>query len=299
MNLNSLRALDALLRTGGVTAAARELGLSQSAVSHQLSALRQTFDDPLLVRSGSETLLTPRARALAAPLEASLAELERLVRSHVSFDPATTTHHFRVSVGQHLAAALLPRLVLALRSKAPGAQLSAREVPPTRVSEALARADTDLAIGTGEALHAAILTRPWLADEFACAVRAGHPAAEAPLTLDVYTALEHVMVSPTGKGTSPVDDMLAALGRTRRVAVRVDSFLIAPILVRESELIITAPRASLTPFVARHELVFLPVPLELEASKSVKLMWHEGRTDEPAHRWFRELVLGLAQRPTV
>ncbi|WP_333631949.1 LysR family transcriptional regulator, partial [Agrobacterium cavarae] len=49
IDLNLLPALDALLTEGSVTAAARRLGLSSSAMSRTLARLRAATGDPLLV----------------------------------------------------------------------------------------------------------------------------------------------------------------------------------------------------------------------------------------------------------
>ena len=46
LDLNLLKAFDALTRTHSVTLAADELGLTQPAVSHALRRLREWFDDP-------------------------------------------------------------------------------------------------------------------------------------------------------------------------------------------------------------------------------------------------------------
>jgi DNA-binding transcriptional LysR family regulator len=51
-----------------------------------------------------------------------------------------------------------------------------------------------------------------------------------------------VLVSPTGGGfLGAVDETLAALGRHRRVAVSVTSFLVVPALIAASEMICTVP----------------------------------------------------------
>ena len=61
LDLNLFRVLDAVYAHGGISAAARHLHLSQSAVSHALARLRQTTGDPLLVRAGRDLVPTPRA----------------------------------------------------------------------------------------------------------------------------------------------------------------------------------------------------------------------------------------------
>jgi len=69
IDLNLLRAFDAVLREGSVTAAGARLGLSQPALSNALSRLRRLLDDPLFVRTPRGMRPTPFAQRLAAPLQ--------------------------------------------------------------------------------------------------------------------------------------------------------------------------------------------------------------------------------------
>ena len=61
VDLNLLVVLYALLRSQNVSRAARELGMSQSAVSYALKRLRELFEDPLFVRSKECMAPTPKA----------------------------------------------------------------------------------------------------------------------------------------------------------------------------------------------------------------------------------------------
>lgn len=69
LDMNLLLMLHALLEHGSVAAAARELHVTQSAVSNALARLR-SMGDPLLVRCGRGLIATPRARELAPLLAA-------------------------------------------------------------------------------------------------------------------------------------------------------------------------------------------------------------------------------------
>src|SRR4029078_12988751 len=65
-NLNLLLALDGLLSQRSVTAAARRVRVTPSAMSHSLAELRHHLGDPLLVRSGRGMVRTTRAEALSS-----------------------------------------------------------------------------------------------------------------------------------------------------------------------------------------------------------------------------------------
>ena len=71
-DLNLLKVFEALMTEGNVTRAASKLSLTQPAVSNALRRLRDTFDDPLFVRSGAGVNPTRRAIDLWEPLSMAL-----------------------------------------------------------------------------------------------------------------------------------------------------------------------------------------------------------------------------------
>lgn len=81
-NLGQLRllvALDALLVTGSVGAAARQLGLSPAAASRLLAQIREAIDDPVFIRAGRRLVPSPRAEALRQRVHAVVAEAKALL----------------------------------------------------------------------------------------------------------------------------------------------------------------------------------------------------------------------------
>ncbi|MCA9615985.1 MAG: LysR family transcriptional regulator, partial [Myxococcales bacterium] len=126
-NLNQLVTLDVLLEVGSVTRAAERLGVTVSAVSHTLRALRETFDDPLLVRGRGGLTPTPRALALVGPLRTGLVTLDQALADDPRFDPSTSTREVRIATTDYVAVVLSPTLVPRLRAVAP--RLSVNLVP--------------------------------------------------------------------------------------------------------------------------------------------------------------------------
>lgn len=104
----ALRALETLDRLGSATAAARELSLSQSAVSRQLQALEDQLGVPLLIRKGRRIMLTPEAAAYAAEVRVAL---QRIVQAslHLTATPTGGSVHLAIlpSFGMRW---LVPRL---------------------------------------------------------------------------------------------------------------------------------------------------------------------------------------------
>ena len=306
LDANLLVALDALLRERNVTRAARHNGISQSAMSHTLKKLRELFEDPLLVRTGREMSLTPRAEALELPLRAALDALARAVAEPEAFDPQTARRTFRIAAPDLAEMFFAPELQA--RLQAIGADLRIVMLrggaDPRREHEALMTGELDLLLAPrmlgGEAFEAEMpaqgfARRSLLHDDWSGFVRRGHPGlgARGKLGLKAYLSGRHVMVSPTGTGPGPVDLLLAESGRRREVALRVTHFASAPLAVADSDLILTAP-SSLSRLVGHLKLACFPVPVPL-AAHSIDAVWHERFHADAGHRWLRELLAELGQ----
>src|SRR5207244_198160 len=99
----------------------------------------------------------------------------------------------------------------------------------------------DLALIVSGTEPRGLSSRPTFDDEFVCMVRRDHPEAHRKLSLERYVALGHVLVAPSGTPGSVVDTELARRGLARRIALRVSNFLVAPVVVCETDFICTMP----------------------------------------------------------
>lgn len=295
VDLNLLVVFDVLARTRSVTRAAQHLGVTQSAVSHTLRRLRELVEDPLLVRSGNGLELTPRAEELQAPLRAALVAVGRALAADV-FEPASTRRTFRMTAPDLFDLLVLPALVARLAAEAPRADLAMVPAQPP-FERRLEAGDLDLAIvpvGVLAEEHSpSLVRRTILGGTYHCYLRRDHPAlADGPLDLDRYVALPHVLVSPTGSGSGPIDRMLAELGLERRIALRVPTFAVAPRVVARTDLVLTAPDR-LASTLGELAVVAVPAPLSIP-DHGVAMLWHPRVGADPGHRWLRDLVADVA-----
>ena len=93
VDLNLLKAFDALISERAVTRAAGRIGLSQPAMSHALSRLRSLFADDLFVRTPTGMEPTARAREIAPLVAAAIEHIEAALNLGVGFDPAHEHRH--------------------------------------------------------------------------------------------------------------------------------------------------------------------------------------------------------------
>lgn len=286
-----LIALDALLEHESVTPAARQLGISQPAMSAQLARLRQLFNDPLLTPSGRRLIPTTRALALKAQLRQLLGDLDALVREGARFEPRSADRTFRLIGTDYVHAVLAPALVADMAENAPLARLALLPFDPPAVWRTLENDRADLALVTGMTMPDA-RARTALEEEFLAIQRNGHPRGRGALTLDDFCAAAHLLVSPEGGGfLGAADRALATLSRSRRVTCSVPSFLLAPSLVASSDLICLLPRRLAARHAATVESYELPFPTP---RFTVQLVWHPRRQNDPAHKWLRRRVIEVA-----
>ena len=293
-NLNLLVTLDVLLETRSVTRTAERLGVTVSAVSHGLRALREHFDDPLFVRTRRGLEPTPRALGLLGPLRQGLRTLDQTLEDDPRFDPATSTRTFTLATTDYVGTVLGGPLMRTLVAEAPRVTLDVRGLRDTEVGVQLERGEVDVAIYPDFAQVGAVKQRRLFDDGFACLVRQDHPRVGKRLSLATYVELPHALISPQGSGPSIVDKQLAERGLSRHIAFRVQSFLAAPLVVAESDLVLTAPTLLVRTF-ARHAGVrVVPPPLAVRRFP-LNLFWHERVDRDPAHAWLRARIVEAAR----
>ena len=184
INLNLLPALEALLVEGSVTAAARRMHVSQSAMSHSLSRLRALFDDPLFVPSGRRIVPTERALRLGTMLPRALDALTAAVAAPEPFEPRTSRRLFRIATVDYFELTTLPDVLDHLKEHAPGVRLEIDRASASHVVPLVA-GEIDLAlVGSSWAIPLAGLRRAALyEDPFSVIARPDHPAIGRRLDL--------------------------------------------------------------------------------------------------------------------
>ena len=293
VDLGLLLALDALLEARNVTHAAQRLGISQPALSARLARLRELLGDPLFVPAltGRGVVPTPRAADLQGELARLLAQLRRMLESPAAFDPARTRRTFVIALHENPAATLLPGLVPRVIAAAPGARM-AFVGPGLDIQDRLENGSVDLLVAGPDRAAGTLIRRTLFKDEFVTAQRRGHPRGAGPLALDEFCTLDHLLISADGGSFQGlVDVALAALGRTRHVAVSVQSYAPVPAVLATSDCVCTMPRR----FFARHaaQLDLFPPPVPLEHIRILAL-WHARSQVDQGHAWLRNEVYAAA-----
>ncbi len=294
VDLNLLVVLSALLEHRHVSRAALVLNMSQPAVSRALQRLRDTFADPLLVRTVKGYDLSARALLLQPQLSLLLSGLEQLIEAP-QFVPERADNLIKLT-GLDLDVALyVPQLIRLARQQAPNMRFEV-VVQQTEQFASLDNGEVHFCLTAEEPqvgadqIHRMELDRM----DVVGLMDAANPLAAQPMSLESYAAANHGLVSITGLGPGLMDAQLARFGLSRTVKVRLASFMSVADFCEGTDLLFALPER-LARYIARHRnLVIRPLPPEVVSRQVVfYLYWHQRYHQDPACIWLREQITGL------
>lgn len=300
LDLNLLRVFDAVMAERSLTRAARILSLTQPAVSNALSRLRLALGDELVRRSGQGVSPTPRALALWPAVRDALRQLQQSLAPD-AFAPADADNSFMLAMADATAAELVPPLVRVIEAEAPGVSLRVMPLTTRDPRKLLDDETIDLAIGFFPAVMADLSARAQVGkgvsfshqrvygSEYVCVMRADHPLASGPLTLNRFCAARHLLVSFSGRPFGFIDEALQAHGRERRIVLTVNQFFTAARVVADSDLLTVLPSHFLAIVGDPRVLVARRLPLDVPPVH-IDALWHSRQDTNSAHRWLRDAV---------
>jgi DNA-binding transcriptional LysR family regulator len=307
-DLNLFRTFDAIMAHGSLAAAARELGLTASAVSHALARLRALLGDELFLPSAGGVAPTPRAKEIAPGIREALTALQAATETS-GFDPARSQRAFRIGASDALGMIVLPPLLCLLGQAAPGVRL--RMVPTGRLDivQQLDEARLDMALGWYGTMPPRIHRRTLYIEHESMAVRQGHPLTEGRVTVKRLLSFRHLVVELTGTderllggfyddrgvlrrvwmerllGDQPSSDVSA-----QRIAATVPGYgAIGPVL-RQTDLVATMPLRVARLVADRESLAVLALPYE-PLAVPVEMAWHVRAEADRGVLWLAEQLV--------
>jgi DNA-binding transcriptional LysR family regulator len=282
VDANLVRALDALLREGSVTAAARRVNVSPPAMSHTLARLRDALGDPLFVRAGNRLVPTPRALAMRDRVARVASEIGDLLQPERPLDVAALERTFVVRASDASIVILGGALEAIVRCEAPGVAIHFVGAPSPDGIE------IDLDIGVQYRPGPDVRIQRLYQDEMVPVVRRDHPLAHRRLTPGGLTALECVAVASQ---PAKLEELRKTQRRRGRGAVNrvVPSFLAAASLVRQSDAYTVIPARLAAVILDTFGLVRLSVagaPVKVAIAQA----WSPRLDNDAGHTWLRGCV---------
>jgi DNA-binding transcriptional LysR family regulator len=304
LDLNLLRVFDEVMAEKSLTKAARNLSITQPAVSNALRRLRETLGDDLVRREGHGITPTPFALMLWPNVRQALDQLQTALVPQL-FIPAEARNAFVLAMADATAAELMGGLAQELEHHAP--KVSIRVLPLTTRDprNLLNEGVVDLALGYFPAVLADLTAKAQSGEavafehqrlydgEYVCVMRSGHPLAQKNITLDEFCNARHLLVSFSGRPYGFTDEALASMGRHRRVVMTVNQFFTAGRVVVNSDLLTVLPKHFVPTTGIADELFMCDLPFKVP-TLHVDALWHRRKQAQSDHVWLRQVLIQIA-----
>ena len=272
IDLNLFLVFDAVYRSGSLTQAAVDLGVSQPAVSQALGRLRQHFDDPLFVRSGRGVVPTPLAKSVIVRVQDALSMLGATVTEGLSFDPASSDRTLTIVTSAGIESLLMAGFPAWLRARAPGVQL--RFEPDESAADIVVSFQRPMAFDRQS-------VRELAKSGWSVVMAEGSEPSLKPWSMATYQEASHVDVA-TG-----VTGYVVGSGEVtrRQVLVISGSYDSSAAVVAGGNECLTLPSLLADALAARFGLQIRPLPFHMEP---LSLWLSTKTTTDPAVEWLSE-----------
>jgi DNA-binding transcriptional LysR family regulator len=289
IDLNLLIVFEAVFSTGNISHAAKQLALSQPAVSNALTRLREHFDDPLFVRSGRGVKPTNRSLQMIAPVREALQLIRRQLDGGQSIDLATYQRKFRIVMVDTLEPVLMPPLLRDISEHAPHVSIESRPAWNSRVSEEIVAGTLDLACHTFPISAPGLMISTICDCDHIVVARRDHPRIGKILDAKTFMSLGHLALIGELRGHANIDRDITSRGGIRNIVYEVNKVWSMPAIVGSTDLVCVLPRrfAELMAPLFGLTIYDSPVPI---SDQSYHMIWHEKNNDDPGHKWLRETL---------
>jgi len=256
-HLNTFRQV---VRSRSIRAAAREMGLSQPALSRTLRELEQTLGVQLFLRGQEGITLTEAGEAFLRRTEWILEELQRAA------DEVEQISHYsqgKLAVGfsSLLALTIFPALIDNFKARWPHARLNLKEGQLATLLPLLRQGELDLAIGTinPRKVPDDVVIEPLFVAPFCIIARRGHSLEQATSLNDLRRAKWLLPETNVGYYQQLQDELNEFYGQIHEQPVWTESIVCGLNMVLQSDYLTVVARAMSMPLNLQDKISVLPI----------------------------------------
>ena len=293
IDLNLFLVLRTVYQEGTITAAANKLHLTQPAVSHALSRLREKFDDVLFIRHGRKMVPSALCQNIMPQVIVSLTALESTLLDNQVFDVKEYKREMKFGFRDILESIFFPTLVTDLLTNTPNITINSRQVSRVDMEKALEQQELDIVIDvltpTSNDINSTLICN----ESFSLICRKDHPILN-DLTLDNYVQASHALVALKDSRVDLVDMALAKHGATRNIVLQCEHYFAATSVISRCDMLLTMPNAYANLLKDKMPVEVVPLPFDVPVLP-VHMYWHKQAEHDPVNGWMRNKLLAIAK----
>jgi len=292
IDLNLFLVLKTVYQEGTITAAAAKLHLTQPAVSHSLSRLRDKFDDALFIRHGRKMVPSAFCQKIMPQVVDAVATLESTLSNNKSFDVLQHQREVKLGFRDILESMFFPTLVTDLITHTPNITIKSQQVTQVEMEKALEQQELDIVIDVLMPTNDNIRNTLVCNEHFSLICREGHPILD-DLTLENYANASHALVDLKDSKVSLVDMALAKHGVARKFALQCEHYFAATSVISRCDMLLTMPNAYARLLQDKMPVCVTSLPFEIPILP-VHMYWHKQAEHDPLNEWMRNKLLNIA-----
>lgn len=294
IDLNLFLVLKTVYQEGSITAAAGKLHLTQPAVSHSLSRLREKFDDPLFIRHGRKMIPSAFCQNIMPQVIEAVNVLEATLSDDKVFDITQHKREIKLGFRDILESIFFPTLVTDLIDNTPNITIKSRQVTKVEIEKSLEQQDLDIVIDVLTPTSNNIKSTLVCNEHFSLICRKNHPILN-DLTLENYAKASHALVALKDSKVDVVDMALAKHGVSRKIDLQCEHYYAATRVISRCDMLLTMPNAYANLLEDNMPVTVTKLPFEVPVLP-VHMYWHKQAEHDPINEWMRSKLLNIAQK---
>lgn len=287
---------ESLYRTLNVSQTAKELHMSQSAVSHALARLRAHFDDALFVRVSKGMAATETAKKLRPSVEEFVKQARDLSQKLERFDPVKAKGRITIATTDLVEVMIMPALLKRLKKEAPLLQISIRPTGGELPVKDLERGTYDFAIaGFYKDLPEGFYQKKLWEGGFSTAFRKGHGFIRGELSPSQFYQCDHALITLQGDFKDGLKRKVGTKIQERNIVLGSYSFTGLAWTLANTDIVLTAPTVLLEKYKEYFPIHIQKPPVEIPKI-TLQMIWHGITHKDPLKQWFRDVLTSELQK---
>lgn len=288
--LKQLAVFDAVADQESVSAAARQLSMTQSAVSMSLSQFENVLDRPLFDRQGNRLTLSHWGRWLRPKAKRLLQDAEQIEMG--LHDQQIISGNFTLYASQTAAEHIVPDLISKIDSDFPELRITLKILNTEQVIQGLLNHECDLGLVEGRNDDTRIHQKKVIDDHLVVFTNPHHPFANAESVSLAQLEQAKWVLREIGSGTRRIfDGAIHGLIDNINVWKVYESVPVLKKMVENGFYIGCLPYFDVAKEVDNGQLVLLPTP-QLDMKRSLSFVWRQDSGENP----LRDCILAETRR---